>query len=161
MRKTLLAFHVCCSRAGRHFFASTPPPASTQHCFTSIFLSLQALKMKFKKKKEKKDELCWYSLHESPWSPKSWMRQTPQERGWDFKEGPVLYFTMMRHFYHINRPPWEKKIHTHTDLIAEPQEKWACSPFKDKAVPGHCMLTNLFDFLNQKEPKKDVFSPIT
>lgn len=41
------------------------------------------------------------------------MRQTPQERGWDFKEGPVLCFTMMRHFYHIKRPPWEKKIHTH------------------------------------------------
>lgn len=46
------------------------------------------------------------------------MRQTPQERGWDFKEGPVLCFTMMRHFYHIKRPPWEKKYtHTQTSLL--------------------------------------------
>lgn len=67
---------------------------------SQTFSSLQALKMKVggEGRGEKKDEVCWYSLHESHWSPKSWMRQTPQERGWDFKEDSVLCFTMMRHF---------------------------------------------------------------
>lgn len=119
MRKTLLASHVCCSRAGSHFFASSPLPAATLHCFTNIFLSLQTLKMKFLflflffQQQQKKMNYVDTIYMSHPDLQRAGWGKHPRRGGGILRKVLFCVLPWWGIFNHIKRPPWEKKIHTH------------------------------------------------